>query len=217
MTDLQRHRARGLWRARQRDSVIHMRVEAVNSLDKPDAAIEIPWKSPDGDSYVNLRENPGEIQKLGVAADNVPMAGFLTAVNGETSLFCTVRAKASANGANSSEPTFHSRVDLAFAQAEFNFMKERYEDAVRRLLEVWMKDFAAADALTVKLELIPCRYSGLENSGIALRLIITARGATPDQARTRWSLGLVRVQQAILFVSRAMRQKLGLNRQADAG
>ena len=99
---------------------------------------------------------------------------------------------------------------MIFTRDEFNFTQERYEDAVRRLVELWMKDFASADTLTVRLEMVPCRYAAQDRVGIALRVMLAARGATPEQAETRWGLGLARVQQALLFVSRAMRVKLGL-------
>lgn len=108
------------------------------------------------------------------------------------------------------ESAFHSRVDMIFTREEFNFLPDRYEDAVRRLVELWMKDFAAADTLAVRLEMIPCQFKAQARLGIALRVILSARGASPEQARTRWGLGLARVQQALLFVSRAMRQKLGI-------
>jgi hypothetical protein len=106
--------------------------------------------------------------------------------------------------------TFHSRVDLIFAQPSFNFMPERYEDVVRRLVELWMKD-TSGDALAVRMEILPCAYGAAKSAGGALRLTLTSRSAGAEQARVRWGLGIVRVQQALLFVSRAMRQKLGID------
>jgi hypothetical protein len=194
-----------------------MRVEAVNSLDKPASTIETHWKNADGESFVDLRQNPSAAGKLSVARDNAPISGFLTIVNGGGSLFSSVRAKTWAEEAKDAgaDAAFCSRVDLVFAQNEFNFIRERYEDALRRLLEVWMKDFTSTDTLSVRLELIPCKFIIPGKSGIALRLQLTARGANAEQARMRWGLGIVRVQQALLFVSRAMRQKLGLERKDE--
>jgi hypothetical protein len=189
-----------------------MRVEAVNSLGVSGGAIEVPWSSAGGDSYLDLRENPTTISQISAALEYAPLAGFLNVVNGAGSLFSTVRAKvweepASQAGA---EFTFHSRVDLMFARPEFNFISERYEDAVQRLVALWMKD-SSGDALSVRMEILPCVYGDAKREGAALRLTLTARSASAEQARVRWGLGIVRVQQALLFVSRAMRQKLGID------
>jgi hypothetical protein len=189
-----------------------MRVEAVNSLGVSGVAIEIPWSNADGESYLDLRENPAAISQIGAARENSPLTGFLAAVNGAGSLFSTARAKVweDAPSPSVAEFTFHSRVDLMFARAEFNFIPERYEDAVQRLVVLWMRD-TSGDALSVRLEILPCAYGDAKKEGAALRLTLSSRSASADQARVRWGLGIVRVQQALLFVSRAMRQKLGID------
>lgn len=188
-----------------------MRVEAVNSFGVSASAIEIPWSGADGDGYLDLRGNPAAIARIRAATDNPPLSSFLTAVNGAGSLFTTVRTKVwdEAN-AQSAEFTFHSRVDLMFARSEFNFIPERHEDVVQRLVTLWMRD-TSGDALSVRLEILPCAYGTAKTEGAALRLILTSRSASAEQARIRWGLGIVRVQQALLFVSRGMRQKLGID------
>jgi hypothetical protein len=189
-----------------------MRVEAVNSLGVSGTAIEVSWSGADGDSYLDLRENPAAIAQISAARENSQLAGFLTAVNGAGSLFSTARAKVwEESGAQAgTEFTFHSRVDLMFARVEFNFIPERYEDAVQRLVALWMKD-SSGDSLSVRMEILPCAYGQEKKEGAALRLTLTSRSASAEQARVRWGLGIVRVQQALLFVSRAMRQKLGID------
>ena len=194
----------------------------MNSLRVSGGTIEVPWSGTDGDGYLDLRENPGAISQIEAARENSPLAGFLTVVNGAGSLFSTVRAKVWEESASQAgaEFTFHSRVDLMFARTEFNFISERYEDAAQRLVALWMKD-TSGDALSVRMEILPCDYvvanSGRaeKKEGAALRLTLTARSASAEQARVRWGLGVVRVQQALLFVSRAMRQKLGIDVDAE--
>lgn len=193
-----------------------MRVEAVNSLGLRAGAIEIPWRGADGEQYLDLGENPAAIAQIEAARENSPMTTFLMSVNGAGSLFTTVRAKVwdEPSAQAGAEFTFHSRVDLMFARSEFNFMPERYEDVVQRLVTLWMRD-SSGDTLSVRLEILPCVYGSAKKEGAALRLILIARSASAEQARVRWGLGIVRVQQALLFVSRAMRQKLGID--SDAG
>jgi hypothetical protein len=189
-----------------------MRVEAVNSTGVSSATIQFPGSGADAGSHVDLREDPAAIGKIAAATENPPLANFLAAVNGAGSLFCTTRAKvgddSSANSAG--EFAFHSTVDLMFAQESFNFMPERYEEVVRRLVELWMRD-SSGDTLWVRLEILPCKYGAAGKEGGALRLSLTAKSASAEQARVRWGLGIVKVQQALLFVSRAMRQKLGID------
>lgn len=193
-----------------------MRVEAVNSLGVSGGTIVVPWSSADGNQYLDLRENPAAISQIETAREYPPLMTFLTAVNGQGSLFATVRTKVwdEASTQSGAEFTFHSRVDLMFARAEFNFMPERYEDVARRLVELWMRD-TSGDALSVRIEILPCVYGAAKTEGAALRLILSARSASAEQARIRWGLGIVRVQQALLFVSRAMRQKLGIDNDGE--
>jgi hypothetical protein len=193
-----------------------MRVEAVNSAGVSSATIRFLGSGAGADAHVDLREDPAAIGKIAAASENPPLASFLAAVNGAGSLFCTARAKARDDaGANSSgEFSFHSAVDLMFAQESFNFIPERYEEVVRRLVELWMRD-SSGDTLSVRLEILPCQYGASGKEGAALRLTLTSKSASAEQARIRWGLGIVKVQQALLFVSRAMRQKLGID--SDAG
>ena len=198
-----------------------MRVEAVNSLGVSSWSIEFPWSEADGDQYVELRENPAAMARIAVARVHPPLASFLTAVNGPRSLFATIRAKTwdESSEQPAAEFTFHSRVDLMFAQESFNFMPERHEEVVRRLVELWMRD-TSGDTFSVRLEILPCNYDAAKTGGAAktegaaLRLTLTSRSASAEQARIRWGLGIVRVQQALLFVSRAMRQRHGIESEA---
>lgn len=193
-----------------------MRVEAINLLESTrtkaeSATIRVPRQTTEGSEFVNLREDPTGIARIAAASEHPPLAAFLVAINGEGSLFSTVgiRVCSSASSQSGEEFSFHSQVDLIFAHQPFNFIADHYEDAVRRLVELWMKD--SADSLTARLEILPCQFESHSREGVGLRIVFTARGASAEQARTRWSLGLMKVQQALLFVSRAMRQNLGVS------
>jgi hypothetical protein len=193
-------------------TVSGMRVEAVNSMSGAEASIEIPWRDADGNVYFDLRENPRAISKIEAAREHPALAGFLSLVNSQSSLLATSRVKLWREDPprESSESSFHSRIDLFFAHDVFNSSADKYEEVVRRLVELWMRDLSP-DALAIRLDIIPCRYGSEGRPGAALRITFSAHGANAEQARTRWALGLVRVQQALLFISRGMRQKLGID------
>lgn len=186
-----------------------MRVEAANLLDTTTTPLLISHRGSDGGEYFDLRENLGAITEIAAAREHIPLAGFLVAINGEGSLFSTVRAKVWAEQPTQDRGDYFlkSRVDLVFSHDPFNYSAEKYEDVVKRLVELWMRE-PGTESLTTRLEIIPCQFEKLK--GAALRLVLTAQGCSVEQARTRWSLGIVRVQQALLFVSRAMRLKLGI-------
>jgi hypothetical protein len=185
-----------------------MRVEAANLLDTNAAPLIVSRGDSAGD-FLDLRENPAAITEIAAAREHSPLAGFLVAINGEDSLFSTVRSKVWAEepAPGGTDHSFKSRVDLIFAHDLFNYSAEKYEEIVRRLVELWMRD-PGTENLTTRLEIVPCQLEKVK--GAALRIVLTAQGSSVEQARTRWGLGIVRVQQALLFVSRAMRQKLGI-------
>ena len=66
----------------------------------------------------------------------------------------------------------------------------------------------APDALRVALRARACHFRAPSRWGFCLAVFLYARGATPEQAEVRWGLGLVRIQQALLFTSRILRQKI---------
>jgi hypothetical protein len=188
-----------------------MRFEVANLLGTGAPFIEVPWSDADGESFLDLREDASAISRIAAARENPPMAAFLVALNGDASVFCTVRTKTWAD-TDPSQPVsnfgsaFYSRTDLIFADSKFN-SKEHQEDVVRRLVELWMKE-PSAETFSARLEMLPCRSTfGRGPSEAALRIVLTARGETPRQAQMRWGIGMAKVQQALLFVSRALRMK----------
>jgi hypothetical protein len=189
-----------------------MRFEVVNRLNSAASTIEFPWGDA-SNGYLDLRESPLEIQRIEAARQNSPLAGMLAATNSPPSIFCTVRAKTwpeqNAHGSQEESETFYSRIDFVFAYPSLNSGAAHAEDAARRIVDLWMKDDAAVH-LQAKLEILPCRFIAQSTSGAALRITMTARGNSADQARMRWGLGVARLQQSLLFVSRAMRQKLAI-------
>ena len=189
-----------------------MRVEVVFELDESSEKLDIPWEGPDpATGYFDLRENPQAIERLEVARQHPPLRSFLATVNSADSLFSTVRCKAwpqPEDSASEKEPCeFASRVDIVFAAESFNFERRHYDDLVRRLQELLTRD-ATPDYLRAALRVHLCRFRTLARWGFCLRITLYARGATAEQAELRWGLGLARVQQALLFVSRILRQHM---------
>jgi hypothetical protein len=189
-----------------------MRVEVAIRAEESSETLEIPWESSDPEvRYFDLRGDPRAIARIDAARQHPPLGSFLVAVNSEDSVFATTRCKtwlqqvAAASGAEACE--FGSRIDLVFAPEPFNFQRSRYDNLTQRLQELLSRE-TAPDALRSELSVRPCRFHATARLGFCLRILLRARGATSEQVELRWGLGLARIQQALLFISRIVRQQI---------
>lgn len=139
------------------------------------------------------------------AGDLPVFRGFLTSLSAEPSPFLIVRHKLwSADSNWESEPIlFASRVDLTISKGEQTLDRHQYLDFAAGLAK--LLDREPGDALRVELQIGSPRFPE-GGQGLCLGVVLAARGAGRDQAQLRWSLGLTRVQQALLFEARALRQ-----------
>jgi len=205
-----------------------MRVEVVFELQEPGDKVEPPGIAYGPDTGVlDLRDNPEALDPLEEPRLHPPLRSFLAAVNSTDSLFSAVRCRtwlapaALAPGATTEqEPTgaacaFASQVELIFAQESWNFARNRYEDLTRRLQELLTRE-ASAEAMRAELRVRPFHSPGAERWGFCLVIVLHAPGDTPERAELRWGLGLARVQQALLFISRVLRQQSAQASKADS-
>jgi len=196
-----------------------MRVEVAFQVGDSDEGLEVPWKGREGvPGYLDLRNDPLALGQIEPARRHRPLQNFLAAVNSADSVFSTARCKTWLDfeglGGEGQASEFASRIDLFFALEDFNLDRSRYEELAERLLELLAHD--PTDAVSARLCLHRCCFGaparlpdGQGTRGYALRVFLYARGATPGQAELRWGLGLARLQQALLFISRVIRQHLG--------
>lgn len=131
--------------------------------------------------------------------------GFLASLGDEQSPFSIVGYKLwSADNSLESEPiVFASRVDLTISNGAQALDRLQYMDFAAGLAK--LLDREPGDALRVELQISSLRFPE-GRQGLCLGVVLVARGAGRDQAQLRWSLGLTRVQQALLFEARALRQ-----------
>ena len=186
-----------------------MRVEVAVELAASEK-LEIPWETADpADCYFDLREDPRTIARVEPARRHPPLRNLLVAVNSDDSLFSTARCKTwleqALSGADPCE--FSSHIDLVFAAEPFNFDRSRYVGLTQRLAELLTRE-TAPDTQRAELRVRACHFRGPARDGFCLRIVLHARAATPEQAEVRWGFALARVQQALLFASRAIRQQI---------
>lgn len=154
---------------------------------------------------LDLREEPGTIERIDVARQHPALRGLLLNLNADESPFSTFGCKvwAATEGTGVEASVFASRIDLVVWQGAEELGQAQYEDLANRLAELLERE--PGDALRVELQISPAQFAG-GRQGFCLRLLLFASGAAPEQARLRWSLGIARVQQALLFLARAIRQ-----------
>ncbi len=189
-----------------------MRVEVTRESAESAGKLEIPWKGGEpGGGYFDLRENARALEHIEPARRYPPLRNFLVALNSDDSFFATVRCKAGSepdDSASEAEPcVFSSRVDLIFAPAQLNLERGHYDRLTERLSELLQREVGSA-SLRARLSVCPCDFPALAGRGFCLRIVLAAGGATPEQAELRWGLALARLQQALLFSARLLRQQI---------
>ena len=156
-----------------------------------------------GPERLDLREEPAGIDRIDAARRYPAFRGLLLNLNSDESPFTTFGCKVWTEDGEGAEPiVFASRIDLVISQGE-RLSRAQYHEMATRLAGLLERE--AGDAVRAELHISPAQFTG-GFEGFCLRLLLFARGAAQDQAQLRWSLCLVRVQQALLFLARAIRQ-----------
>jgi hypothetical protein len=183
-----------------------MRVEIVEEAEGNAPALVFP----PGEKYLDLRANPEEIEQIAEARQYLPLRNFLASVNGAESIFATVSAatKADLPAAVSAGPAyeFASQARIVFAAPALNWDRKNYVGLSSGLKELLERD--TADNVRAVLRISPCDFTAENRRGFCLSIRLVAEGSSAQQAELRWGLGLARVQQALLFRSRSLKQQI---------
>ena len=180
-----------------------MRVAVVEEAESQASAQVFPPEENDS----NLRANPQAIEGIAMARQYPPLRNFLAAINGADSVFATAgtTVKADSPAAVSAGPAyeFASETMIVFADPSLNQERKQYADLCAGLKELLERD--SADAARAALCISSCEFPAHKRRGFCLSIRLVAEGSSEQQAELRWGLGLARVQQALLFCSRALK------------
>jgi len=183
-----------------------MRVEIVDD----NKSAELARTFPPVEDYFDLRGNPRAIDRIAAARQYLPLRNFLAAVNSADSVFTSASAKAQPHSppdASGEAHDFSSQTSLVFADSSLNFERDHFAELAARLKALLERD--AGDALRVILRIAACQFTDEKRRGYSLSIHLIAQGTSSEQAEMRWGLGLARLQQALMFSARALRQQLG--------
>lgn len=154
---------------------------------------------------LDLHDDPLAIGRIEPACQYPALRGLLSNLNAEESPFSTLACKVwtATDAAGDAPDEFASRIDLIVSHGGDELDQAQYEELANRLAVLLERE--PGDALRVELQVLPAQFIG-GRQGSCLRLLLFSRGAGQQQAQLRWNLGLARVQQALLFLARAIRQ-----------
>ncbi len=166
---------------------------------------------PPVENYVDLREDPHAAERIGPARQYPPLRIFLSAVNGTDSSFSSASANTQvdspASASSGEDYEFAAQARLVFAEPSFNFERDRFMDLTAGLKELLEGD--SEDAIRAVLRISLCDFTAQKRRGFCLSIRLVAHGISAEQAEMRCGLGLARMQQALLFKARALRQQFG--------
>jgi hypothetical protein len=133
------------------------------------------------------------------------LRGLLSSLSEDESPFSTFGCEVwNARQGSESEPDiFASRIDLIISHRAEELDRAQYEDFASRVARLLERE--PGEALRAELQIASAEFPD-GRKGLCLRLFLFAHGAGRERAQLRWSLGLARVQQALLFEARAIRQ-----------
>jgi hypothetical protein len=182
-----------------------MRVEIIDDME----GLGHVEAFPSGEHFVDLRKNPHAVEQIAPARQFQPLNIFLTAVNSLDSLFSSAsagtRADSPASVSTGEAYEFACQTRLVFAKVSLNFNRDGFVDLASGLKELLERD--SGDAIRAVLRISRCDFPVEKHRGFCLSIRLVAHGASVEQAEMRCGLGLVLLQQALLFSGRALRQQ----------
>ncbi len=182
-----------------------MRVEIVQDTKGTAPAAQFP----PGEKYLDLRASPQAIEGIASARRYLPIRNFLASVNSADSMFATssaaTRSDLPAAVFAGSTYEFASQAMVVFAEPDLNWERKNYEELASALKELLARD--TAETVRATMRIFSCDFTTEKRRGFSLGIRLVAEGGSAQQAELWWGLALARVQQALLFQSRALRQK----------
>jgi len=182
-----------------------MRVEIVEDGEGTKPVLTFPPEK----VYWDLREDPGAIENIAAARRYLPLRNFLAILNSPDSLFIAmcpeIRADSAASVSGGPGFEFASQTLLQFADLSLNLEKSNFTDLSLSLKKLLERD--STDSVRVVLRISPCEFPADNRSGYLMIIRLAATGESSQQAELRWGLALARLQQALLFQARALKQQ----------
>jgi hypothetical protein len=179
-------------------------------LGAEDATLDLPWSSPEGPRYYDLKRQPELLLNIEEARRVQELGEFLTSVNAEHGIFETAKCDAwPSTEINPEEEIFGapfkfgSYVDLVFSPEPARISLAEHERRAKQLTQLLKRvpEIPCAAEFLIRR----CYYHKDEttNESFYLTFYLFGYGENAAQARQRWAIGLKLVENAIRQLSAA--------------
>jgi len=181
-----------------------MHVEWVAECSAEDPVLVVPWKDPDGAAaFLDLRENPYDLDHLPEAAEHPPLMQALRALNATRSPVFTAKCDAWSMGGDELEELrmdlelgtaetpagFASYIDLVWRDRTIFASFHQHEQILRRLERLAGPLDLPAVAVDCVIRPAMVDLAGARE-GFAVSLYVKALGPDRQSAWQQWSAGL---------------------------
>lgn len=138
------------------------------------------------------------------------LKNFFAAVASDDSLFATESPGTMISDGPSDRHTCAAVFAVRFRDEQQASSKALHFSLIEKLTEL-LQAAGSSESLAAMLCLLPAKVEQSKLSGFHLWMRLEATGTSSEQAGLRWGLGLAHVQQALLFLSRYLRQQISQN------
>lgn len=141
-----------------------------------------------------------------VPSVKLALQNFQSAMQSEDSLFASeYRRNSRVSRAGDGRGICSGDFSLSFKEEELGRNRGLYFQLIQKLIEL-LKGAGSQEVLMARLCLASAGTAGSSPGVFSLGIELKALGDSGEQAALRWGLGLVHLQQALLFTSRHLRQ-----------
>jgi hypothetical protein len=182
-------------------------------LGREEPALELPWQSEDGASrYYDLKRHPDLVLQIPEAARLPELSAFLSRINAAEFPLQSAKCDAWYSQEISAEEEifgeagkFVSYVDLVFAGDGPRMSLERHETLAKNLCALLNR--APEMSASVELVIRRCYYHLADNpaesnDGFCMTAYVSGYGSDEAEARRRWSIALMLLQNALVQMAR---------------
>jgi hypothetical protein len=182
-------------------------------LGRDAAALEVPWISEDGAArYYDLKQHPDLVLQIPEAIQSPELSAFLTRINAQGFPLETVKCDAWFSREIAPEEEifnaagkYVSYVDLIFAGDAQRLSFENHEALAKNLCALLKR--APEMAASVELVIRRCYFHPEEtpaesHDGFCITAYVSGFGEDEPEARRRWSIALVLLQNALVQAAR---------------
>ncbi len=155
----------------------------------------------------------GDAQATEDPSVKLALKNFQNAIQSDDSLFDNHEAgRGPISAAGDDNATCGGSFLVTFRDEKLVRNRGLYFQLIQKLIEL-LKDAGSQNVLAASICLVSVEQKEIPKGTLGLKIHLEAKGDSSEQASLRWGLGLAHLQQALLFISRYLRQQISGKRE----